>query len=633
MNRYGKIIITFFLSILMITGILGERASAGVIPEWIGEDFQSDSNCIIEDFVPAGTIPIRFVDDNWNAYTGNLGQFGLYDPNGKLLATISGSGRNPEVKIVDNSVSYETGALKYSCNDLGNAFDNFLTSIDGICYYEVEDLKQANSVRVYNTKKDLYETFPNTCYLEQNKEYKVTRYSVTSMLSDEKILTVPAGSVRLKINSKYADGNTKKFKLSSCGFSVNGKPKTSVTVSGAVDQTFSLPSGEIDLCIDSTGKNYTYTTFGFGGTGASVYKKKTYYVKKTCDLSELLPDFFDEDWKRTEDGVKYNFLKDYTDSKGRTCCTRIFIRSGAFYQAVIPDSDGNVSFYVCVEHPETYVHFEMYYCGNGSEELTTTEKDADIEAYLLSESRIVKTAEIDKNYMTFQGLTITGDCYQLIQMEDGAIEPRYEAYVTNSSLQKQPQYKEVQLTLNSPVISSVKNQSGSVQVSWNKVNGADGYYVYRKDTRNGTWHYIGGTQKNLTFTDTNVENGTVYYYAVKSFAGTGNQKTVSASSAAKNTIYLKNVFISSIANAHAGTMTVVHSKNDKATGYQIAYSTNSNMSNSKYVTKAGGNWETIQATGLTKGKTYYVMVRPYITVAGYTFYGNWSAKKSITITK
>ncbi len=78
---------------------------------------------------------------------------------------------------------------------------------------------------------------------------------------------------------------------------------------------------------------------------------------------------------------------------------------------------------------------------------------------------------------------------------------------------------------------------------------------------------------------------------------------------------------------------VVHSTNDKATGYQIKYSLKSDMSNCKYVTKAGGTWTTIPATGLTKGKTYYVMVRPYITVAGYTFFGDRSAKKSINITK
>ncbi len=108
---------------------------------------------------------------------------------------------------------------------------------------------------------------------------------------------------------------------------------------------------------------------------------------------------------------------------------------------------------------------------------------------------------------------------------------------------------------------------------------------------------------------------------------------ISASSSAMNTVYVKNAFISSMVNSRPGEFTVVHSVNDKATGYQIVYSTNSNMSGSKYVTQAGGNYTNIKAKGLTKGKTYYVMVRPYKVVAGYTFYGAWSAKKTITITK
>lgn len=185
-----------------------------------------------------------------------------------------------------------------------------------------------------------------------------------------------------------------------------------------------------------------------------------------------------------------------------------------------------------------------------------------------------------------------------------------------------------------PKIQSVTNVSGGVKVSWSSVDGANGYYVYRKDTQAGKWHLIGSSGKTLTYTDKTAQNGVVYYYAVKAYYSEGGTyKSFSASSSAKNTVYVKNVFISSITNPRLGEFTVVHSVNDKATGYQIAYSTNSNMSGSKYVTQAGGNYTTIKAKGLTKGKTYYVMVRPYKVVAGYTFYGAWSAKKTITVTK
>ncbi len=66
-----------------------------------------------------------------------------------------------------------------------------------------------------------------------------------------------------------------------------------------------------------------------------------------------------------------------------------------------------------------------------------------------------------------------------------------------------------------PKIQTVVNQSGSVKVSWSAVSGADGYFVYRKDTQKGNWHMIGTTQKNLYYNDTTVKNGIVYYYAIK----------------------------------------------------------------------------------------------------------------------
>ncbi len=206
--------------------------------------------------------------------------------------------------------------------------------------------------------------------------------------------------------------------------------------------------------------------------------------------------------------------------------------------------------------------------------------------------------------------------------------------VINQATTSQWKNAEVCQYVSAPTIRSVTNVSGGAKVSWSAVDMASGYFVYRKDTQAGTWHMIGSTQKNLTYTDTTVENGVVYYYAVKAFYKMGETyRSYSASSAAKNTVYVKNVFISAISNPRPGDFTVVHSINNQATGYQIAYSINSNMSGSKYVTQAGGSYTNIKATGLTKGKTYYVMVRPYKTVAGYTFYGAWSAKKTVTVTK
>ena len=71
---------------------------------------------------------------------------------------------------------------------------------------------------------------------------------------------------------------------------------------------------------------------------------------------------------------------------------------------------------------------------------------------------------------------------------------------------------------------------------------------------------------------------------------------ISSGSSAKNTLYIKNVFISSLTNPSTKAMLVKYSSNAKATGYEISYS-------------------------------------PYSTILGYKFYSSWSAVKSIKITK
>ncbi len=193
--------------------------------------------------------------------------------------------------------------------------------------------------------------------------------------------------------------------------------------------------------------------------------------------------------------------------------------------------------------------------------------------------------------------------------------------------------------MESPEIDTVTNGTGMVIVRWYPVNDADGYYVYRKETNSGTWHMIGSTQKNNYFVDKNVANGGIYYYAIKSFSkfGTAEVKGISASSSARNTVYVKNNYISKLSNPSAGAMKVEFSTTTNCTGYELYYGIYSYDVENNYggttvdVAKGTATGETIK--NLQKGRTYYVKVRPYKVVAGYVFYGNWSAVKSVKIDK
>mgnify|MGYP005850720211 FL=1 len=62
------------------------------------------------------------------------------------------------------------------------------------------------------------------------------------------------------------------------------------------------------------------------------------------------------------------------------------------------------------------------------------------------------------------------------------------------------------------------NGSGGnyVRISWAAVSGAEGYYVYRADTYNGTYSYVGGTTTNL-YLDYAAPYGTTYYFKVRAY--------------------------------------------------------------------------------------------------------------------
>jgi len=72
-----------------------------------------------------------------------------------------------------------------------------------------------------------------------------------------------------------------------------------------------------------------------------------------------------------------------------------------------------------------------------------------------------------------------------------------------------------------PTVST--SSSRSVQVSWDEVDGAATYYVYRSTERYSTYWTVGLGLTGTSFTDTTVTASTTYYYAVKSINACGGR--------------------------------------------------------------------------------------------------------------
>ncbi len=98
-----------------------------------------------------------------------------------------------------------------------------------------------------------------------------------------------------------------------------------------------------------------------------------------------------------------------------------------------------------------------------------------------------------------------------------------------------------------PKIKSLKNGKSGVRIEWNKVDYANGYYVYRH-TPDG-YRRIGVTQ-GTSFVDTNVKSNTKYTYTVRGYSSFKSE--FSAFHKGKAITYLATPSISSIVNVTNG---------------------------------------------------------------------------------
>ena len=194
--------------------------------------------------------------------------------------------------------------------------------------------------------------------------------------------------------------------------------------------------------------------------------------------------------------------------------------------------------------------------------------------------------------------------------------------------------------LKRPTQKAVVSAETGMIVSWGKNTKADGYMIYRS-VDGGSYKKVKTIKKNstVTWTDTNLTNGSVYKYKVYAYAqfawdDIGTQTYKSYGSAVKTTAFLSRGSITSVSNSASKAMTVKWKKNSSANGYEIQYSLKSDFS-SGLKTKTITKKSTISSkiTGLTKGRTYYVRVRSYKTVDGTKYYGTWSLKKSVKISR
>lgn len=84
----------------------------------------------------------------------------------------------------------------------------------------------------------------------------------------------------------------------------------------------------------------------------------------------------------------------------------------------------------------------------------------------------------------------------------------------------QPPVPDDPITLGAPVVKIAAEGGIRISVSWNKVDGADGYQVYKAESASSEFGYI-GTTKDLYFMDEDVKKDKTYYYKVRAYVKDG----------------------------------------------------------------------------------------------------------------
>lgn len=181
--------------------------------------------------------------------------------------------------------------------------------------------------------------------------------------------------------------------------------------------------------------------------------------------------------------------------------------------------------------------------------------------------------------------------------------------------------------------SAVSASYNSVKLTWGKVSGADGYYVYHK-TSGGEWKRIKeiNSGSTVTCTDTGLTCGTEYIYTVKAYTIVNKKKVFGGYS--KKGISCKPVpsktVLDSVTKKSSSSANIKWKKVSGATGYYVYHKLpGGSWTRVKEITS--GNTVTYTDTGLTPGKTYIFTVKAYRTVKNKKICGGYD-KNGLKIT-
>jgi uncharacterized repeat protein (TIGR02543 family) len=201
---------------------------------------------------------------------------------------------------------------------------------------------------------------------------------------------------------------------------------------------------------------------------------------------------------------------------------------------------------------------------------------------------------------------------------------------------------------------TVENVSNGIKLTWNPVEGAVGYVIYRRawsSTTNGwtdfvRWYNVTGLSWiDGSDADHKVYAGTRYQYGVKAYfarrvdpvsgatigGNVGDNYNLGEVGPLKTTVRITTRVLNSV-TAGRKQLTAKWGASSVFTGYQVQCATNSAFTkNVKTIRITNPKTAQTVIKNLTSGKTYYVRVRSYHEFNGMTYFGEWSNVKTCKV--